>query len=110
MTRSSSRHHLDRSARAVRAQSAILRARDHVILGVQLVTHVVIVILTFCPYLLSYSYGVHLQLHRILRRRHQPVGARPLRLGVAGQILTDAFKMKPLGDGAWGIVPACYVP
>ena len=99
------------SARAVRAQSASLRSRDHVSLArVNGYTTFGIVILHILPYLLSYIFMVFIlqTATGILSEASiSLLGLGPYDSVSLGRILNDAMQNEALGDGAWwAFVPA----
>ncbi|HWA77414.1 MAG TPA: ABC transporter permease [Polyangiaceae bacterium] len=99
------------SARAVRAQSASLRSRDHVSLArVNGYSTLGIVILHILPYLLSYIFMVFIlqTATGILSEASiSLLGLGPYDSVSLGKILNDAIQNEALGDGAWwAFVPA----
>jgi peptide/nickel transport system permease protein len=99
------------SARAVRAQSASLRSRDHVSLArINGYSTLGIVILHILPYLLSYIFMVFIlqTATGILSEASiSLLGLGPYDSVSLGKILNDAIQNEALGDGAWwAFVPA----
>jgi peptide/nickel transport system permease protein len=99
------------SARAVRAQSSSLRARDHVALArINGYGTLPIVILHILPYLLSYIFMVFIlqTASGILTEASiSMLGLGPYDSISLGTILNEAIKNEALGDGAWwAFVPA----
>jgi peptide/nickel transport system permease protein len=93
------------SARAVRAQSASLRARDHVSLArINGYGSLEIVLLHILPYLLSYIFMVFIlqTATGILSEAGiSLLGLGPYDSVSLGKILNDAKTNEALGDGAW---------
>ena len=99
------------SARAVRAQSASLRARDHVNLArINGYGTFGIVVLHILPYLLSYIFMVFIiqTATGILSEASiSMLGLGPYDAVSLGKILNDAIRKEALTDGAWwAFVPA----
>ena len=99
------------SARAVRAQSSSLRARDHVALArINGYGTFQIVILHILPYLLSYIFMVFIlqTASGILTEASiSMLGLGPYDSISLGTILNEAIRNEALGDGAWwAFVPA----
>jgi peptide/nickel transport system permease protein len=99
------------SARAVRAQSSSLRARDHVALArINGYGTLPIVVLHILPYLLSYIFMVFIlqTASGILTEASiSMLGLGPYDSISLGTILNEAIKNEALGDGAWwAFVPA----
>jgi peptide/nickel transport system permease protein len=99
------------SARAVRAQSASLRSRDHVNLArINGYSTLGIVVLHILPYLLSYIFMVFIlqTATGILSEASiSLLGLGPYDSVSLGKILNDAIQNEALGDGAWwAFVPA----
>ncbi|HEY3498152.1 MAG TPA: ABC transporter permease [Polyangiaceae bacterium] len=93
------------SARAVRAQSSSLRARDHVALArVNGYSTLGIVLLHILPYLLSYIFMVFIlqTASAILAEASiSMLGLGPYDSVSLGKILNEAIRNEALGDGAW---------
>lgn len=99
------------SARAVRAQSSSLRARDHVALArINGYGTLEIVLLHILPYLLSYIFMVFIlqTAAAILSEASiSMLGLGPYDSVSLGKILNEAIRNEALGDGAWwAFVPA----
>jgi peptide/nickel transport system permease protein len=99
------------SARAVRAQSASLRARDHVALArINGYGTLEIVTLHILPYLLSYIFMVFIlqTAAGILSEASiSMLGLGPYDSISLGTILNDAYRNEALSDGAWwAFIPA----
>lgn len=99
------------SARAVRAQSASLRARDHVALArINGESTLSIVVLHILPYLLSYIFMVFIlqTATGILSEASiSMLGLGPYDSISLGKILNEAIRNEALTDGAWwAFVPA----
>ncbi len=99
------------SARAVRAQSSSLRARDHVALArINGYGTLHIVLLHILPYLLSYIFMVFIlqTASGILTEASiSMLGLGPYDSISLGTILNEAIRNEALGDGAWwAFVPA----
>jgi peptide/nickel transport system permease protein len=99
------------SARAVRAQAASLRARDHVSLArINGYSTLEIVLLHILPYLLSYIFMVFIlqTAAGILSEASiSMLGLGPYDSISLGTILNDAIRNEALSDGAWwAFVPA----
>src|SRR6185436_10738154 len=93
------------SARAVRAQSSSLRARDHVALArINGFSTLEIVLLHILPYLLSYIFMVFIlqTAEGILAEASiSMLGLGPYDSVSLGKILDEAIRNEALGDGAW---------
>jgi peptide/nickel transport system permease protein len=93
------------SARAVRAQSASLRARDHVALArVNGYSTLGIVLLHILPYLLSYIFMVFILQTAtaiLTEATISMLGLGPYDSVSLGKILNEAIRNEALGDGAW---------
>jgi peptide/nickel transport system permease protein len=99
------------SARAVRAQSASLRARDHVALArINGESTLSIVVLHILPYLLSYIFMVFILQTAtgiLSEATISMLGLGPYDSISLGKILNEAIKNEALTDGAWwAFVPA----
>ncbi len=93
------------SARAVRAQSSSLRARDHVALArINGFGTLEIVVLHILPYLLSYIFMVFILQTAagiLSEATISMLGLGPYDSVSLGTILNDAIRYEALGDGAW---------
>ncbi|MCX7727789.1 MAG: ABC transporter permease, partial [Chitinispirillaceae bacterium] len=99
------------TARAVRAQSASLKSRDHISLArVNGEGTLKIVLFQILPYLLSYVFMVFIlqTASGILSESAiSMIGLGPFDTVSLGTILNDAMKNEALGDGAWwAFIPA----